>query len=78
MLSFQVIEYSHSPAKGIKIYCDAEGMSVLLGALAHLVGERAAHLHLRAPSAGGNDLEENTPSGSAAVSEVIIDYAEGD
>ena len=78
MLSFQVIDSGNAVQKGIHIHCDAVGMSVLMGALAQLVGERASHIHLRGPAAGGSDLNETTPFGKEAVYQVIIDYAEGD
>jgi hypothetical protein len=60
------------------MHLDAKGMATLMGALAKLVGERASHVHLRGPSNGGQQLSEKTPWGEAAVTEVIIDYAEGD
>ena len=72
MLSFSIIK----EGKGIQIDCDAEGMSVLLRMLAELIGEHASHRHLWAPSNGGSALSDTTPWGEAAVSEVIIDYAE--
>ena len=78
MLSFQVIDSGNTAQKGIQIHCDAVGMSVLMGALAELVGLRASHIHLRGPSAGGSDLDETTPFGKEAVFQVIINYAEGD
>jgi hypothetical protein len=78
MLSFQIIDSGKAVRKGIQINCDAAGISVLMGALAKLVGERASHLHLCGPSAGGSDLVETTPWGKEAVYEVIITYVEGD
>jgi hypothetical protein len=76
MLSFAIDRQSGSET--IKIACDAKGMSVLLKALATLIGARASHVHLLAPSCGGVELDETTPWGHGAVSEVIIDYVEGD
>ena len=70
MLSFQIKD-----AETINIICDAEGMSVLLAALAKLIGERASHVHLRGGN-GNADLDLKTPFGEDAVSEVVIDYAE--
>jgi hypothetical protein len=32
------------------------------------------HVHLRSPSAGGNDLSDTSPFGEKAVAEVVIDY----
>ena len=72
MLSFQII----NSGTAIQIHYDAEGMSVLLKALAKLIGEHASHCHLRAPSYGGSALSDTTPWGKPAVDEVIIDYAE--
>ncbi len=72
MLSFQVIK----SGSAVQIECDAEGMSVLLGALAELVGAHASHCHLFAPSHGGSALSDTTSHGEKAVNEVIIDYAE--
>jgi hypothetical protein len=74
MLSFSVGE----TGKVINIALDAQGMATLMRALAKLVGERAGHVHLRSPPGGGADLNEKTPWDQPAISEVIIDYAEGD
>jgi hypothetical protein len=76
MLSFEIER--GAGGETINITCDAEGMSILLKALATLVGQRASHLHLCGPSSGGSELNETTPWGKVAVSEVMIDYAEGD
>ena len=72
MLSFRVIKSGNA----VEIDCDAEGMSVLLGALAELVGEHASHRHLWAPSHGGSALSDTTPHGEKALNEVIINYVE--
>jgi hypothetical protein len=74
MLSFQINKRAHGEV--IQIACDAPGMSVLLKALATLIGETASHVHLRGPKASGSDLNETSPWGNTAVSEVIIDYAQ--
>ena len=74
MLSFQI----DKSGRKINVDCDAEGMAILLGALAKLVGERASHLHLWTAAATGGVLNDKTPWGEEAVSEVIINYAEGD
>jgi hypothetical protein len=76
MLSFQIDNALRNGNEIVRINCDAEGMSVLLKALAAIVGERASHVHLRGPRAGGSELNETTPFGKRAVSEVIIDYVE--
>ncbi len=72
MLSFEVIK----SGKAIQVTCDAEGLSKLIGSLAELIGQRADHLHLRTPEAGGNELNKTTPFGGEGVGEVIISYAE--
>jgi hypothetical protein len=72
MLSFQVIESGNA----IQVCCDSAGMATLLEKLARLLRNHADHVHLRGPSAGGNDLSEIDPFGEKTVSEVIIDYQE--
>jgi hypothetical protein len=67
----------------IRVLCDAKGMATLLGALARLVGERSSHVHLRAPSAGGSgnyeyQLDDNASPNGTMITQVVIDYAEGD
>jgi hypothetical protein len=74
MLSFQI----SNSGRTINVDCDAKGMAVLLGALARLVGDRASHVHLWTAAASGGQLSEKTPWGDDAVSEVIINYQEGD
>jgi hypothetical protein len=74
MLSFQV----GRAARTVTIACDAKGMATLLGALAQLVGERASHVHLRAPIAGGHELDNGPYLSDEVAHEVTIDYAEGD
>jgi hypothetical protein len=74
MLSFHV----ESQFNSLQVDLDAKGMAVLMGALAKLVGERASHVHLCAPGAGGTDLDATTSSGDKAFLEVIINYYEGD
>jgi hypothetical protein len=73
MLSFRIKD-----AATIEIDCDAPGIARLIGALAHLVGERASHVHLRATGEPGTDLDDKTPWNEDAVTEVIINYVEGD
>ena len=74
MLSFQIDD----SRRKIKVDCNAEGMAILLGALAKLVGERASHIHLWTVTASGGVLNDKTPWGDEAVPEVIINYQEGD
>jgi hypothetical protein len=71
VLAFQLIK-PHQ----ITIYCDRVGMATLRRALEVLEARRASHLHLWGPTIGGNELDEKTPFGDAAVSEVIINYQE--
>ncbi|MGD0116922.1 MAG: hypothetical protein ABSD30_02580 [Candidatus Binatus sp.] len=70
MLSFQVIQSGNA----IQICCDKAGIATLMETLSSLLLE-PGHLHLRGPSAGGNDLSETSPFGERAVWEVIIDYS---
>jgi hypothetical protein len=74
MLSFQISD----SGRKINVDCDAKGMAILLGALTKLVGERASHVHLWTTGVTGGVLSEKTPWGEEAVSEVIINYQEGD
>ncbi|MEA2975834.1 MAG: hypothetical protein QOF19_1354 [Alphaproteobacteria bacterium] len=74
MLSFQ----STDSGRKINIDCDSQGMAVLLGALARLIGERASHLHLWTASASGGQLSDKTPWGEDAVPEVVINYVADD
>jgi hypothetical protein len=73
MLSFQVIKSGNA----IQVDCDSVGMTTLLEKLASLLPD-PKHIHLRGPSAGGNDLSETTRFGERAVWEVIIDYQPSD
>jgi hypothetical protein len=75
VLSFSLDETKKSV---IQVNCDAEGIGVLISALGDLVAARASHVHLRTPSRGGRELDDETPWGKVAFHEVIIDYAEGD
>ena len=71
MLSFQLTEQGQ-----ITIFCDRVGMATLRQALDKLEAERAGHHHLWGPAMGGNELNEKTPFGDAAVGEVILNYVE--
>ena len=51
-------------------------MATLRRALEALEAEQASHRHLWGPTMGGNELDEKTPFGDTAVSEVIINYQE--
>jgi hypothetical protein len=76
MLSFKTVKSPNGKYNEIQIACDREGMAILIGTLAELVGA-ASHRHLRSPAAGGTELDPTTPWGEETdVSEVIIDYAE--
>lgn len=69
MLSFELIESD----KAIQISADEEGLSLLRNALDQVTG--AGHLHLLSAANGGNELYDVTPSGKAAIGEVIITMA---
>ena len=71
MLSFQLTK-PHQ----VTVYCDRVGMATLRRALEALEAEQASHRHLWGPTMGGNELDEKTPFGDTAVSEVIINYQE--
>jgi hypothetical protein len=68
MLSFEVIPWFK--AQAIQITCDEAGLTSLIEALQR--ARETGHLHLRAPSGGGTDLSDTTPSGAPAIGEVII------
>ena len=61
--------------KAVWMVCDAKG---LLASLSYLIGERASHIHLRSPQSGGKDLDCVEAETGIAVTELVIDYAEGD
>ena len=66
MLSFEIM----NDGKAIQICCDGEGLETLIQALARV--RQLGHLHLRAPSAGGRALNDQTPFGDRAIAEVTI------
>jgi hypothetical protein len=68
MLSFEIVQSGTTQA--IQVDCDDAGLATLLDALKRV--PRQGHVHLRAPSAGGNELSETTPWGKPAICEVII------
>lgn len=67
MLSFEIIR----KGKAIQICCDDEGLNRFIAMLEKLRGT-ATHIHLCSPAHGGNELNEENPWGTKAVSEVII------
>lgn len=72
MLSFRIV----NSGRGIQMHCDDEGVAVLMNAIERLRRDQD-HIHLRTPSNGGRELDEQTPFGLEAIGEVIIDW-EGD
>lgn len=69
MLSFQIVN-----SQELHICCDDHGMATLIGALEKIRPD-GGHVHLRSPSCGGHDLDEETPWREKAVCEVIITWA---
>jgi len=69
MLSFQIIRDSQA----IQIDCDDQGIDLLVETLLKLKGS-GSHVHLCAPSHGGNALSDLTPYGEKAINEVIIGH----
>ena len=68
MISFQIQDMG----KEIQVYCDDDGIDLLLSKLIRLKENNVGHVHLRSRSAGGDDLNDKTPWGDDAVAEVII------
>jgi hypothetical protein len=68
MLSFQITD----SGKVIQAFCDDEGLELLISKLSSMKENNVGHIHLRAPSAGGNVLNDKTPWEEDAVTEVII------
>jgi hypothetical protein len=71
MLSFQIRPWFD--AQAIQIELDDAGIELLTEALNSLRGS-GDHLHLKAPSAGGRELSDETPFGTTAIGEVIISH----
>ena len=69
MLSFSLA----NDGRAIAINADDAGIDLLVAALTRL-RDSGRHAHLRAPSCGGNELDEKTPFGDPAVPEVIIGH----
>jgi hypothetical protein len=67
MLSFRV-----DNNKKIQIDLDREGLRNLISVLEEYAARGTGHVHLRAPSAGGDVLTDKTPWGQEAVPEVIV------
>jgi len=69
MLSFEIKD----SGKSIQVDCDSVGLEALIGILTkYREAGGKGHLHLCAPSAGGNLLSDKTPWGKDAVGELII------
>ncbi len=70
MLSFEV----KNEGEAIMVYCDSNGLDELINTLICLRSspDISRHIHLRAPSAGGEILDDENPWGEAAIGEVII------
>jgi hypothetical protein len=68
MLSFEIVQ--SGTANAIQIYCDDDGLNVLIRGLERV--RQHGHLHLRSPSNGGRELNEDTPFGREAIREVIV------
>ena len=68
MLSFHIINSGR-----IQIHCDDEGMTTLIGALEKIRPD-GGHVHLRTPSNGGRELDEEDGRGRKGVGEVIITW----
>lgn len=72
MLGFQLAD----EGRAIQIYCDEEGMAVLIRALEKLRAD-GGHVHLRTRSDGasrGFELSEKDPWGRNTIPEVIIEW----
>ncbi len=69
MLSFQI----SNSADSITVYCDLKGLDEWINTLTTLRSSPDdGHVHMRAPSAGGDMLSEQNPWGEIAVQEVIV------
>jgi len=68
MLSFQIVD----SGKAIQVFCDDDGLDLLISKLINMKNENMGHMHLRAPSAGGDVINDKTPWGDDAVAEVIF------
>lgn len=68
MLSFQIAD----AGKVIQVFCDDDGLDLLISKLVNMKDKNLGHIHLRTPSAGGDVLNDKTPWGDDAVTEVII------
>jgi hypothetical protein len=68
MLSFQIVD----SGKAIQVFCDDGGLDMLISKLKNMKDKNIGHIHLCAPSAGGDVLNDKTPWGDDAVAEVIV------
>jgi hypothetical protein len=69
MLSFEI----KNNGEAIMVYCDSNGLDELIDTLIRLKSSPdIGHLHMRAPSAGGEMLNDQNPWGEAAIGEVIV------
>lgn len=69
MLSFQVTKTGDT----VTIYCDSNGLDELINTLIRLKSDPdLGHIHLRAPSSGGETLNDQNPWGEEAIGEVIV------
>jgi hypothetical protein len=68
MLSFQIV----NSGKEIQVYCDEDGLDLLISKLVYMKNKDVGHIHLCSPSAGGKVLNDKTPWGDSAVPEVVI------
>jgi hypothetical protein len=70
MLSFQIIQLGNAAA--IQVRIDERGLATLVKRIED--ARQFGHVHLCTASNGGNELDEETPFGSKAVREVIVDW----
>ena len=68
-----MISFQNLSSGSIQICCDDAGIDKLVTVLRSLRGS-GTHVHLWAPSKGGEDLDDMNPFGEKAVSEVIITH----
>jgi hypothetical protein len=62
--------------ESVVVYCDSNGLDYLIDALINLKNSSdTGHVHMTAPSAGGNVLDDQNPWGEKAISEVIFSVA---
>ena len=65
------VEYNQD-AEDIEIYCDKEGLDLLMKKL-HVLTNKGGHVHLMTPSWAGNELtEENQGSNTILINHLRI------